>query len=64
MSVSPVKDPELIKPSATDRIRILAVRGLKIRDISSLLHIYPLIVMQVFNDSGVVSSKTADSSVD
>lgn len=64
MSVTPVKDSKLIEPSATDRIRILAVQGLKIRDISSLLHIHPLIVMRILNGSGVVSSKTANSSVD
>ncbi|WP_157994595.1 hypothetical protein [Peristeroidobacter agariperforans] len=53
MSVTPVAPithvdfQKRTEQSLTDRIRMLAAQGLKIRDISSLLHIHPLIVIRV-----------------
>lgn len=44
----------LTEQPRTDRILALAAAGLKPRDISSLLHIHPLIVLRVLaNDPGV-----------
>jgi hypothetical protein len=41
--------------STSERIVLLARGGLKVRDISSLLNIHPLIVIRVLNDLDVDS---------
>ncbi|MFC4307609.1 hypothetical protein ACFPN2_00810 [Steroidobacter flavus] len=47
--------------STSERIVSLAGSGLKVRDISSLLHIHPLIVIRVLNDSDVDSYRNGSS---
>ena len=42
----------LTEPSVNARILALAADGLKVRDISSLLHIHPQIVIRTLADSG------------
>ena len=59
--IQPYPSRETSEQSATDRIRILAAQGLKIRDISSSLHIHPLIVIRVLNDSDVDSYQNGES---
>jgi hypothetical protein len=44
----------------SERIVSLARGGLKVRDISSLLHIHPLIVIRVLNDSDVDSYQNGE----
>lgn len=41
----------LAERSLSERILALAATGLKLRDISSLLHIHPLIVKRVLEDN-------------